>query len=872
MEINYDRYSSVPIIDDGIRNSLLSLEPEGLQLKDLTGISPAEIPDPVAGEPIVSRIARLLLRRNDRESLEKGLAVSFLLHGLERAQGRGHAASCLLKGLTQIGLGDADIGVKNIIRARSMSDAAQLSAQDSMLASWGLVSAALFHRDIKLARHLVGDWRSEAKGCGLKGEAARATLAEQLLDSLAGIGECTAEDMVGRVAQIPVDGAPPLFLGVSVLPVREDAALDELSTASFADLCRARAAHTDDEAQADLSLSDLKTLEHLLEAWDLAGPLDGVLGRIRSQTPEAYFESLTSRLLGRRVWEHMERFGVGESEGAQRKEAVIWLTDVRGYSTLSESTAPEVLFEALSPIFRIMNEELEEAGGMILEFVGDSILVVFGAIEGQVPPASVVLSRTARCLERLHAFGAMATLTGRPLLRIGVGINRGEVAVGHLGGLGRCHLATLGNTVNVAARIESLTRKLPSAVAVEEALFSGSSPDMWADPFSIDYTLRRLGAHRLKGIGRPSQIYGLAPLIPYWVDFVPMGFVAAPEPGVVYLDVGNRCEPGVIDHHTGLDIGDSACEVINSSPRLVLSHLRGVRETEIEFRLHTGPDLDCAASFYSACEWLAGYRAAESGAPGRVRVALLRELARYVSQIDQGRFPDFDHHLDSLYGVFQAHCGLLGKRLGRRPTDRELLGAGLRVIDAAMFLAESAEGTTDFARVFEAEPEWFAEEREWLRGDRDKYLEDRARGETYEAAVGGADGRLLGLWLTRPESKMFKSWARNDPDAPGGKGYPWLVVDWTEKGEAKFIFSVEPDSGLHLRGLGQALEAVETEKRKKMEKPRPETPKRFTADNSDPWYFGQGHGYTIVDVPGCGTVLSKDEVIGTHRAWKPDPD
>ena len=61
--------------------------------------------------------------------------------------------------------------------------------------------------------------------------------------------------------------------------------------------------------------------------------------------------------------------------------------------------------------------------------------------------------------------------------------------------------------------------------------------------------------------------------------------------------------------------------------------------------------------------------------------------------------------------------------------------------------------------------------------------------------------------------------------------------------------------------------AAEKARREELGRPRPVEPKRHPADNADPWYFGQGHDYTIVDSPARGTVLSAEEVMAIHSAF-----
>ena len=115
----------------------------------------------------------------------------------------------------------------------------------------------------------------------------------------------------------------------------------------------------------------------------------------------------------------------------------------------------------------------------------------------------------------------------------------------------------------------------------------------------VNYSVRQAGRHKLRHVAQPVQLFAIRPLLPYWVDFVPMGFVASPEPGVVYIDTGNSGEKGIIDHHFQGDRADSACELLLRQPELLLDHLKESPISQIEFRLHQQPDLDCAATLYS---------------------------------------------------------------------------------------------------------------------------------------------------------------------------------------------------------------------------------------------------------------------------------
>ena len=115
------------------------------------------------------------------------------------------------------------------------------------------------------------------------------------------------------------------------------------------------------------------------------------------------------------------------------------------------------------------------------------------------------------------------------------------------------------------------------------------------------------------------------------------------------------------------------------------------------------------------------------------------------------------------------------------------------------------------------------------------------------------------LLIKDPRSLLFKAWARGDGQhAPCGEGFKLLVVG---RGSRRCVISVDPQAPYHLEGLGDLLEIAETRKRTTLSLERPGA-SRPGYDNPDPWYDGRNplHGYTIVDSPRAGTVLSWEEI------------
>lgn len=900
MHTYFDRASSVEEIQHSLQQLVKELlatfapqraavlrQEETVDLCLLAELSYADVKQHEHPVRLLSGLCRLLVKAGERKFLQYALALSHTLYAFQCRHRESWYIAALYRGLAQIGLGFTQLGVKNVSNGLAGHAHFTLMAVDRALGYWALCSAAIANRNLKLAVNFTQQWRQAARAGNLKQETVRSGIAHYLLALVMGdLSVCphSIDGLLSKttpawepivheldawtramqsgvsLAASPLAEPFPLFLGLAWLP--SETSLPEaepLPSSHFARLCEIRRRFCYPQAIASLSAEQIEHYANWLALWELPRPLYDFETILRNKAIDRNLRYVMTRLLGRQVLETVTQKTALDPEVATQHDAVILVMDVRKYSALSEHRTPGEIFDLLNPIFKMMHEELERTDGTILEFVGDCIIIVWNTFKKQQTRMAEILFCTMQALNRIRMHNALSSQAGLPEIRVGVGLHTGPVALGYLGGLPRCHLTVLGNTINLAARLESSSKEFPAEMIVSESCFEGGSSDVWKEPSRVNFSVRDLGEHAMRNIERPVHLYGLSPLLRSWVDFVPMGFVAWPEQGVVYLDTGNSGEPGIIDHHHRSHTEHSACELLLAHPELLLEHLKDIPPVQREFRVHHAPDLDCASTLYAAYELL----------EKDPRLDLLRRLAAYISRIDQGRVPQPEYLHDSLLGVCIAHQKLVRERLGGDLTDFHLLEAELRVIDAAMYLLETQVGEGDFASIFQRQPDWFAEERRLIRQDRSQYQEDvRQRSHTYRARVNGVETPVIGLWLDHPQSVFFTLWGRNDPDAPGGKGYQFLVVDWSQPGKNRFILSVDPDAGTNLEGLGQLLERHETAKRAQLGKKRPIHPIRYPADNSDPWYFGQGHQYTIIDAPWEGTVLTAEEAQRIHEHWK----
>jgi adenylate cyclase len=181
-------------------------------------------------------------------------------------------------------------------------------------------------------------------------------------------------------------------------------------------------------------------------------------------------------------------------------EAVIMFSDLRGFTALSETQSAQEVFDALDGYFELVVQSVEDNGGDVLKFMGDGVLSVF-AVDTQTENASQCRKAAMAAeavLTGLKGLNESRVAVGRSELDIGIGINAGQVSYGNIGSQGRLDFTVLGGAVNVASRIEGLTKTIGNRV-----LATASVARHAADLFTTR------GHHRVRGLANPIEVFGL---------------------------------------------------------------------------------------------------------------------------------------------------------------------------------------------------------------------------------------------------------------------------------------------------------------------------------------------------------------------------
>jgi adenylate cyclase len=173
--------------------------------------------------------------------------------------------------------------------------------------------------------------------------------------------------------------------------------------------------------------------------------------------------------------------------------AVIWFSDLRGFTEMSSRIPAGEVIATLNRVFECQVPAIDEHGGEVLKFIGDGMLAIFPLADDA--DAAAVVDRALAAADIALAAVAALDSSDAPL-RIGLALHVGELAYGNIGGHNRLDFTAIGSAVNIAARLEGLTSKLGRPLVVSEDL-----AQMTKRP------LDDLGAFDLKGVPAPVRVF-----------------------------------------------------------------------------------------------------------------------------------------------------------------------------------------------------------------------------------------------------------------------------------------------------------------------------------------------------------------------------
>jgi adenylate cyclase len=223
--------------------------------------------------------------------------------------------------------------------------------------------------------------------------------------------------------------------------------------------------------------SSLEGIDHVVRCIELGAedylpkPVNPVLLRARIGA------SLEKKRLRDQQKELMRRFTTPEvaqdlqesgfSLSGKRVRGSVMFSDIRGFTALVESQPPEETIDLLNTYYTLMFDAISGQGGIVSLIVGDGLMAIFGAPLPLAHHRESAVRAALEMIQLVELLNVERTAAGKPQIKIGIGIASGEMVAGYTGTLARATYTCIGNTVNLASRLEAHTKVADRAILID---------------------------------------------------------------------------------------------------------------------------------------------------------------------------------------------------------------------------------------------------------------------------------------------------------------------------------------------------------------------------------------------------------------------
>ncbi len=221
-----------------------------------------------------------------------------------------------------------------------------------------------------------------------------------------------------------------------------------------------------------------------------------VKSRLTYDVASTVLQTYLGRDAGHRVLSG--EIGRGSAEAIR---AVIWFSDLRGFTSLTDSLPRDALIAALDDYLEAMAAPVHANSGQILKFMGDGLLATFDLTSrDETSVCRDALAAAAELRAAFPAFNEARKSAGKPIMDFGLALHLGEVFYGNIGASDRLDFTVIGPAVNEASRIQALCRPLDRNILISSTFqkSAGGKPG-----------LESLGLHALRGVQEPQELFGL---------------------------------------------------------------------------------------------------------------------------------------------------------------------------------------------------------------------------------------------------------------------------------------------------------------------------------------------------------------------------
>ena len=219
---------------------------------------------------------------------------------------------------------------------------------------------------------------------------------------------------------------------------------------------------------------------------------------VESRAMRRFAKNLIQIYLGREVGQRIF-YGQIQRGQSERMRAVVMASDLRSFTRLSDRLPSETVIRLLDDYFEQVAAPVHRAGGEILKFVGDGVLAIFAAGDGgEAEAARKGLAVAREIMARLETYNAACHRNGAAQIRAGIGLHLGDLMYGNVGAPDRLDFTAIGPAVNLACRLESLTKRFDRPILASRA-FAAACPE----------PLVSLGFQPVRGLVEPQELFGL---------------------------------------------------------------------------------------------------------------------------------------------------------------------------------------------------------------------------------------------------------------------------------------------------------------------------------------------------------------------------
>jgi adenylate cyclase len=211
------------------------------------------------------------------------------------------------------------------------------------------------------------------------------------------------------------------------------------------------------------------------------------------------FSRYVSPEVAKQIWDRRDELVLAGEE----RTATVLFSDIRSFTALTAGKNSSIVLRWLNEYLTAMDDVIRKNGGFLNKFIGDGLMVLFGVplSEGMKPDACRAVRCAVEMQQRVEVLNSLhADDRDFPRIKIGIGVHTGRLTCGNIGSRDRLEYSVIGETVNLASRLESLTKELNSAIVVSAATHSSVSEEFTS--------LCELGEAPVRGFEGPMLLYG----------------------------------------------------------------------------------------------------------------------------------------------------------------------------------------------------------------------------------------------------------------------------------------------------------------------------------------------------------------------------